>query len=195
MNPYVTNSKIYHLYEQIKTIDQLKNLLIKKEYINRDNKLRTYVHSCTMLTKSYPFLIDYIREYLNLYPDRINFKNDNSYTALMVASSHLNTCTTNETIKVLLEFNPDVNAINKLDQPALNLAIMNHCSEETVEIFLNHKAYSYIRSSLMCAILNNSSNNIIKMLMDCNPDITAKNCHGDSIVSFTLFYAHEDKII
>ena len=74
-------------------------------------------------TFHYPFLNNYIIEYLNLYPDKIDIKNEMGDTALMLAVSNCKMKNTIETVKILLKYNPNVNIQNLHGHTALIIAI------------------------------------------------------------------------
>lgn len=167
MNPYQKETKIYNLFEQIKSIPELKDLLKDNKdaryYYNFNfSKKISHLHKCVLRTFHYPFLNNYIIEYLNLYPDKIDIKNEMGDTALMLAVSNCKMKNTIETVKILLKYNPNVNIQNLHGHTALIIAINS-------------------------TFIKRTSEKIIKMLVDNNADINLATCGGENVVSIAFF--------
>ena len=54
-----------------------------------------------------------LKEYLDDHPDKVNLKNEDGWTALMMASRYSNTISNNETVKLLFECGADPNIQNE----------------------------------------------------------------------------------
>ena len=119
MNPYDINTKIYDLYERIKTEFKLRHLLI----INPEDG--SHLKKCIIKTREYNFMHEYIDEYLKLYPNNINLKNKYGWTALMISSIYLEGCSTNKTYDILLKYKPNVNIQDNSGNTSLMYVILS----------------------------------------------------------------------
>lgn len=141
MNPYPKNSLIYNLFEQIKSTEELKYLLISKKsdlsyskqrlfYIQQcetqcNSKGLTHLHKCIMRTNAYPFLNEYIDEFLKLCSNGIETKNDKGCTALMLASLFSNSRSSIKTVKILLKHKANINSQDNFGCTTLMNCILN----------------------------------------------------------------------
>lgn len=140
MNPHVKNSCLYYLFEKIKSIHDLRALVIEDLDYSYDN-CYYYLHNCVIKTKAYPFLNKYIDEYLKSYPNKINLQNYHGQTALIVAIKNLHYLSSIHTVKILLKHQADVNVQDKYGYTALLYAVDNtHINEEIVKLLLEHNA-------------------------------------------------------
>ena len=124
-NPYRKDSKIYDLYEQIKKIAEMYPLLHDEHIIGRFIKYYqedSHLYECIVYTKKYPFMNEYIDEYLKLYPKKIHIIMECN-TILMEACRELGKYTTYETIKILIKHKANVNFTSKYNHTALMCAI------------------------------------------------------------------------
>lgn len=140
MNPYLPTTKIYNLFEQIKLIDNLKDLLVENnsirfhynydvEYSFESSGL-SHLHKCVIRANKHPFLNDYIDEYLKLHPNTIDVKNDYGSTPLMLAILGENI----KLIKILLKHNANVNILDKNGWNSLRYAIYSFGKNHIVKV-------------------------------------------------------------
>ena len=144
MNPYKKNTKIYDLYEEIKKV-RLNKLFIPNDDINNDHSVYfrlcgiEHLHKCVRETNKFPFVNEYIHEYLNLFPHRIDHKSKGC-TALMIAITKLSSI---ETVKILLEHGANVNTRDTYDKTVLMYASKSskkNNTEDIVKLLLKYKA-------------------------------------------------------
>ena len=84
-----------------------------------------------------------LKEYLGLYPDKVNLQNEKGWTPLMIASINSNTTSNFETVKYLLEQGAFLNIKDKYGWTALMYAskFSNTTSSlKTVKLLLEHNA-------------------------------------------------------
>lgn len=164
-NPYQKDSKIYMLFEQIKKIRDLKHITIQSKEIPKVCKtyynsiVSNHLHACVIKTKKYPFLNEYINEYLNLYPERIDYIGRKGHTALslsIMSSNHSSL----ETIKILLNHDANVNYRFGNKFILLLFVVYQATYSQNIEI--------------------------IKMLMEYNADIELKNINKDNAVTIAF---------
>ena len=174
-NPYQKDSKIYMLFEQIKKIRDLKHITSQSKEI--PNVCKTYynsivynhLHACVIKTKKYPFLNEYIDEYLNLYPERIDYIGRGGYTALLISIISFNRSSF-ETIKILLKHDANVN--------------MRFGKGYVLFLFAVYQA-------IYCQKVK-----IIKILVEYNADIELENSIGENAVTIAFKeFEPEDKNI
>ena len=82
---------------------------------------------------------NFLKEYLDKYPDKVNIQNEKGFTPLMIASINSNNYSTLETVEYLLRKGADPNLRNKNGDTALLLASRfsnTDSSFETVEYLL-----------------------------------------------------------
>ena len=192
---YKKDSKIYNLFERIKGEERLKHLLINDENVyykctNYSFSTKfTHLHKCVMSTKEYPFLNEYIDEYLNLYPRKINCRNQIGFTPLILASVNSKTDSSEKTVKILLKHNANVNLQDKDGNTALIISVSksnSSSSEKTIKLLLNNKANvntknKFKRTALMEAAWysgTTSSINIVKMLLEHNSHVRIQDLDG-----------------
>lgn len=199
-------------YDQM--INIIENLLIDdKEKIYRCcgscfSKGFTHLHKCVMNTNECPFLNTYIDTYLNLYPDEINVRNEKGYTALMLASPNTNTCSTYETVEILLKHGANVNEKCSVGCTALVLSSTNlkNSDENTLKILLKYGAdvnlaNKYNGTALMYVIINvgnyENINETIKVLLDYGAKINLQdNCDSTALMyAIWLSFSKSEEII
>ena len=176
--------------EKINSIEDLKYFLIEK---TNDGFLDyPHLYKCVFKTREYPFLNEYIEEYLKVNPDVINWLiKDGNWSALMSASRNSMTFSTNETVKILLKYGADVNLQEEKGWTSLMLASRNsnsESSEKTVKILLEHDADVNLQNNdgqtaLIMASCNSNSESTegtVKMLLEHNADVNLQNNDGQT---------------
>ena len=138
MNPYPENSKIYYLYEKIRQNDFLKEQIIDRISISN---YTVYQHTkeipfILFNATKYPFLNDYIDEYLKLFPDKIDEK-DEEGNNLLIQSIRYNRLTPMKTFEIILKHNPNINLVDKQKKSVLFYAYGN---PRIFKILLDHGA-------------------------------------------------------
>lgn len=134
---FTEDTKVYYLVEKMKNINELRILL--ENFREKD-----YLHRIVMKTGKYEDLNKYIVEYLNLYPDVINNKDEEGRTALMLASENSYELSTDKTVKILIEHGADLNIVDNKNRTALFYAILaiNQLSptstERTIELLIKN---------------------------------------------------------
>lgn len=164
------DKKLYHLFQQAKIFSELEYLFLNDPntiYSCYDIKSKNYthLHKCVMRVDEYTFLVDYIDEYLQVFPDDIDKRNSDGWTPLMIASDAI--------VEILLKHGANVNAQSNDGLTALMISIV-HGSEKKVKILLeNHSdvniqclsgwnalmlATKYSKEDLVKLILANKAN-------------------------------------
>ena len=180
--------------EQIRSIEELQHLFLndpKREYICSPNTISikfTHLHKCVMKTGKYPFLNQYIDIYLSLNPQVIDEQNEEGWTALMLSARNSRTDSSEETVKLLLEYGANVDIQEKDGWTALIMAARysrTDSSEKTVKIILEYGANvdiqdEYGRTALImaaCFSRKGSSEKTVKLLLKhgANVDIQEKD--------------------
>lgn len=164
-------TKIYDLSEKIKQNKKLKDLLFDYRHETYSWNLYqikgfTHLHHCVYKSIKFPTLCEYIDEYLNLYPDEIDLKNEIGDTPLIMISQELK-C--ENMIHLLLKHHANVNAINLNHSTALMYAVENN-QIEAVKLLLEHGAHVNFRNKNEETPLHIASQygmkEIIKMLLE-----------------------------
>jgi ankyrin repeat protein len=147
-----------------------------------------------MMTKQYPALLPHIRNYYLSHPEEINRRNSLGRTAIFLAVRNSNTCSSEETVKLLLEFHPQLNISDNEERTPLLLTITNIGIDSTLNtmvMLLNAGAdvnYGHYRNCdpLCSAILTMSADNT----MDINilKEIIARkpNFNTHSTINFLV---------
>ena len=127
INPYKKGTLIYNLYALTKNIGL--------DYLSE-----THLIDCILSTRCYEFIEQYIDEYLNLYPEKINIFY-NGLTPLMIASISTNNYTTEKTVEILLKHGADPNIQNELGYTALMESVIltkTESTENTIKILIEY---------------------------------------------------------
>jgi ankyrin repeat protein len=170
---------------------------------NCSNDIRSkgfdYIHKIVMLTERRPEALSVLKDYLELYPEKINCRNKKGWTPLHLACRNSRTESTEETVELLLSYssqehrrcslqdeqsssNINVNLEDDEGCTALHMACKysnEDSTERTVALLLGHPDINfdsqtiYGETSLSYACLNsntNSSERTIELLLD-HPNI------------------------
>ena len=130
-----------------------------------------------------------LKEYLDVYPDKINIQNEIGWTPLMIASINSNTTSNFETVKYLLEQGADLNIKDKYGWTALKLAsrYSNTTSTfKTVECLLKYNADPNLKNKIGDTALmyasqfSNTTSNIetVECLLEYGADPNIKDGAG-----------------
>ena len=205
-NPYKINTKIYDLFELIKNENELEHLLIDDSDSLYECNIEyyssgfTHLHKCVIMTKKFTFLNEYIDEYLNLYPEEIDVKNNLGFTALMLSVVNSNNNSSNKTVKILLKHGANINVKDNCGcTPLINsvCSSKDYITDKTIEILLNNNADINIQDNYgNTAIMHITdcdtfyrSIEIAKILMKYNPNIDLKNKRGNNVVERIFLYS------
>jgi ankyrin repeat protein len=145
-------------------------------------------------TRKYPELNVLIPKYKHI----INEKNDEGWTALMIACRNSHDSSSNDTVKILLECDADVNMQEKDGWTALMLAAQNSnasSNNDTVLLLLTYGAdvnklsnKSESALALSCMFTNKqSSYETVKILLEYGADVNVKNYIGRTPLIHTCF--------
>ena len=202
-NNYSKNTKIYNLFELIKEKEDLNHLLIDDRFDLSHNdyfsKGFTHLHKCVMKTKKYPFLNEYIDEYLKLFPKEIDIISHNGATALILACANFKTSSTKETIEILLKHKANVNFQCHNDKgTALYFAIYyaKENNSKIVKILLKYGADINLQNksgwtplSIASCFLNVwCTTKTIEILLKYNPDVNVQDVCGGTVLMYAIEY-------
>ncbi len=157
-----------------------------------------------LLTKKHPFLEKKIKSYLKKHPEEINKQNEEGHTALMLASFNTNVCSTENTVKILIDGGADLNLQDKFGQSPFSAClpyIGNDSTENTVNILLEAKIDLNIQSIYGNTVLmhiifcHNGPENIIKMLIEEGIDVNIQNEDGDTALMLCIKHYSPNKNI
>ena len=99
----------------------------------------TKLMKMVLLTKRFPDLVDNIKSYLVSLPEELNKQNEYGWTALMLACRHSNTVSSEETVRILIDANANVDVQNSDGWTALIISSLNcksTSSEETIKMLI-----------------------------------------------------------
>ncbi len=175
------------------------NLLVDILSENRKFKCSPYTQSSgftilmhiVMHTRQHPELLDLIPKYI----DKINEKNTNGWSELMLASLNSRTDSTEDTVKMLLDHGADMDLQENDGWAALMLASRysrTDSTEDTVKMLLDHGADVNLQeksgwTALMVASRNSrteSTEETVKMLLDHGADMNLQQNDGWTALMF-----------
>ena len=116
-------------------------------------------------TREHPEYLEQIKYILDNNIQELDRQYNLEWTALMIACRNSNTSSTYNTVKLLLEYHPDLN-INRRDDTVLDIAV----------------AYSNLDSSI----------ETVKLLLDHGADVNKKNRHGYTILHRSFIHDYEN---
>ena len=195
--------------EQIRSIRELQHLFVvdpEREYDcspNIRSTKFTHLHKCVMKTGKYPFLNQYIDIYLSLNSQVINEQNEYGWTALMLSARNSRKDSSEETVKLLLEYGANVDIKDIEGWTALMMAARyskTDSSEETVKMILEHGANVDIQNEngwtalMMTAIYSrtDSSEETVKMILKHGANVDIQNENGWTALMMTAIYSRTD---
>ena len=162
-------------------IEQIKSLLNKNNYININ------VFGIAKI------LIENNKNVIEKKDIEIDFKNEDGYTPLMIASYKGNA----DIVKLLLEYNASVDITNYDNYTALIYACL-YGRADVVKILLEHKADMYIETKLennhLTALMLACSQNhteIVRILLENGYDPNYKNKKGETALIYTAFIKND----
>ena len=97
--------------------NRYKDLIFKRHNCNGND----LIHNLVKDSRKDDYF-NLLKEYLKTYPDKVNLKNEDGWTPLMVASTNSNFTSTVETVELLLESGADPNLQNDKGFTALMYA-------------------------------------------------------------------------
>ena len=189
------NTKINNLFNKIKKINILNDLLFDDTFDKH-----THLHKCVMLTKQYPILNKYIDEYLNIYPNDIDLTDRFQLTPLMLAVAKTSTISSEETVKILLKHNANVNVKNEGYMTPLMFASVysnSGSTTETVRLLLESGAnvnaqdndgYTSLTHSVLCT-RTRSSEKTVRLLLEYGADINIQDIYGWTPIMYAAGYS------
>lgn len=150
-------------------------------------------YNCSPLTKSRGFTklmhmvmsmrenenYDELKEHILKYPNELDAQNEKGWTALILAVRNYKTCSTKETVMILVELGCDVNIQENGGSNALIVSWVDGVCVEIVKLLLdngakvnvqNKNGWSYL-ISLCRNCFTNCAPGIVSMLLDSNCDI------------------------
>lgn len=137
--------KLNNFYNKILSIEELKEYIIEKKswFVTPSNY--THLQRCVLKTKEYPFLNEYIVEYLKVYPEKVDEIDENGETStpLMLAVLFINSYSTHKTIKILLKNGANVNYRTNSGLTIINLVIARFYGfgmEKTIDLLIKYGA-------------------------------------------------------
>ncbi len=164
---------------------------IEKEYYCREMVKSagfTLLMKLVLLTKKKKKAIYLIRKILNKNPNTIDKKNDKGWTALMLAVRNSNTCSTENTVKILIDAGADLNLQSNIGATALGHS-ENHCENNIFKMLINAGVGINLQNNngmsvLMGVIRSDNSNTCrvekVKILLDTGVDINLQNKRGNT---------------
>ena len=204
MNPYQTETKIFDLFEKIKinkyNLQQLLGESKNKTHLCLGDKTKgfTHLHNCVIHTKKFAFLNEYIDEYLKLYPEEINVKNEIGFTAFMIAFVNYQRSTI-ETIEILIKHGANINCIDYIGwTPLMTFTVLKSYELDSicdlVEKLINqgmdiNARDKFGRLALMLAINNtlfDSAQKMIKLLIKYGANIDFETKNKDNIITYSF---------
>ena len=94
-------------------------------------------------TRDHPEYLEQIKYISDNNPEELDKQNDSGWTALMISCRNSNSTSTLDTVKLLLEYHPDVNLCDKYKCSILLYALVfsdNDSHPETCKLLLKHGA-------------------------------------------------------
>ena len=169
-------------FEQIDSFD--KNSFDSRNLFElKYDKGYYHLHICVLLTKSYPFINNYIKLYLDLFPNKVDIVNVNGITPLALSLMYSKSHSSLSTINLLINYGANINKPNKFGWTPLMQSITNlSCSIDALRLVLDKGALVDFQDSngvtaLSLASMNTSDNDIIdnvKLLLNYNAN---PNCY------------------
>ena len=187
MKMYQKDSKLYNLFEKIKNIEGI---------VDTTNKY--HLHSCILKTKKCPILNDYIDEYLNTYPNKINIKNIIGFPPLILASKFSKNKSSNKTVKILLKHGADVNICDSYGQtPLIHSACKSRTESDnkTVKMLLEYNANIDFQDRLgqtaliISARATNTTNTeeTVKILLNYKANVNIQDDIGCTALMYVIY--------
>ena len=122
----------------------------------------------------------------------VNIINQENETPLMYALKYKFSI---NIIKLLIENKADVNAKNDKEFTILHFALMYGSSKNVIKLLIKNKVELHIGGIIFAAILNNTSYNIIKLLIEYDSSMNNKTFDNKTLLINALKYKVSDKII
>ena len=140
---------------------------------------------------------EYIDSYLELFPDEIHSKNRLGNNLLMVVSRYAGTLSTIETLKIILNHNPKINAVNFSGKTALMFAVTNSLkssSNSAVNLLINYgaktdiKDYNGMTAVMLAAKMYGKGStrvSFVKLMLN-NPNYNCMDKYGKKLIHYVF---------
>ena len=112
----------------------------------RTSKGFDYIHKIVMLTRKRPEAINILKEYLEVYPAKINCQNDEGWTPLHISCRNSRTSSTEETVALLL------------GHSGININIQDYCGKTALHYACQHSNTNVVRKFLEYSNMLNVEN-------------------------------------
>ena len=176
---------------------------IEKEYYCTHNILSsgfTLLMKLVLLTKKNKEAFFLIGNLLNENPATINQQNNEGWTALMLAVRNSNTCSTENTVEILINMGADLNLQDNNGATALGHSQIikeNNIFKMLVDAGADVNLQNIDGLSvLMGLVINNDANIIekVKILIDAKADVNLQDKYGRSTLILACEYDNEEII-
>ena len=183
-------------------MDNITRLIINYSHIpeiydlltNHDKNINQHIHKCILYLKKYPFLNEYIDEYLNIYPDLINMNIYSNFTLLNITCNIMKYNDYNKIVDILIKKNADLNIKNSYGETALINACNNHnyyvvkkLINAGADINLSDKNGCNALMKICCNLYHDVSYKIIKFLLKKGLDPNIKDKHGRHCIFYCVY--------
>ena len=137
-----------------------------------------------LLTKMHKKAISLIEELLSANPDTIDQRNNKGLTALMIAVCNVDTCSTENTVKLLIDMGANVNLQDNRLSSTLGYAQLNK-GDSIFEMLINEGVNVNFQdingeSVLMSTVTYVGNLGKIKLLIDAGADINLQTKGGET---------------
>jgi ankyrin repeat protein len=149
-------------------------------------------------THDHPEYHEQIKYILDNYPEELNKQNADGWTALMLACRNSNTTSTLDTVKLLLDYNPDLYLLRIDGYNVIYVTLCNYDAEKTIDLLLDHgfsinHPMQYNRTVLHNINSYSCSSKILKKLID-RIDGNITDVYGRTSLIYAIIYGITDII-
>jgi len=152
------------------------------------------LHKCTLLSGKHPELL---KKIINDYD--INSQTNNRWTALILATRYSNKCSTEGTVKMLIESKANLDLQNKNGLTALMIASIYSNTEstvDTVKMLIESKANLDLQNkdgqtAIMLANIDSNyktTKKIVKMLIETNANLNLQDMNSKTVFMYVNKY-------
>jgi len=175
-----------------------------KSYCIIESKGWTLLMKWVVQTKKYPQLNDKIKHLIRSNKNIINVQNENGWSALILASRHSNTFSTEKTVKILIDGGANAEFCTCYGKSALVFASMYsniYSTEKTVKLLIDGGANVNLRmphggnmpeqwkTALMHAVQNcstTSTEKTVEMLINAGANVNITSYCGHTAIKLAL---------
>ena len=201
------------VFDDDKNLEHYHEIFDSKKELNHlmwnDLKYNNLSHlqKCVTLTRNYPFINEYLIQYLKYYSFAIDYQNDHNGTALSLSSRCSNTKSSIETVKILISYGASVN----MKDADGNTPLMYAChfsktesSDENVLLLLENNANVNLQNNigntaLMCSLkacnTTSSQESIYMLLKNDKINVNLRNNSGWTALHYAVFYQLHEFIV